>query len=81
MIFWYSILLSIVSELPFIVGMSSGLYAVGALLLNVRFVWMAWRLLRAPDKGPARALFWFSIVYLFLLFVWMLCDHLYQLMG
>ncbi|MCC5792650.1 MAG: protoheme IX farnesyltransferase [Legionellaceae bacterium] len=71
----YTVLLVAVTILPFAVGMSGGLYVIGALLLGGRFLQWSWRLYR--DKKPVIAMqtFRFSIVYLMVLFLLLLIDH------
>ncbi|HEV7915233.1 MAG TPA: heme o synthase, partial [Albitalea sp.] len=69
----YTVLLVLVTLLPFAIGMSDGLYLAGALLLGGRFLWFAWRLRR--DARLAMPTFRYSIVYLFALFAVLLLDH------
>ena len=45
-IFFYTILLVIVTTLPFLTGMSGALYLAGVTVLNLGFLWYAFRLLR-----------------------------------
>jgi heme o synthase len=71
----YTILLVIVSVLPTIVGMSSGWYGLGALLLGARFLMWAIRLYRTDEARVAMQTFRYSIVYLFVLFILLLVDH------
>lgn len=71
----YTILLLVVSVLPFAVGMSGWLYLVGALLLGSRFLYWAMVLYRTEESIVAMRTFRFSIVYLMLLFVFLLIDH------
>lgn len=71
----YTILLLIVSILPFIVGMSGLLYLVGALLLGIRFLYWSLCLYRTDKAIIALKTFRFSIVYLMALFVVLLVDH------
>ena len=71
----YTILLLVVSLLPFVVGMSGWLYFVGALLLGLRFLYWATVLYRSEQPIVAMRTFRFSIVYLMLLFVFLLIDH------
>lgn len=71
----YTILLWIVSLLPFLVGMSGWLYALGATLLGLRFLLWSITLLRSDDAVMAMRTFRFSIVYLMVLFVVLLTDH------
>ena len=71
----YTILLLVVSVLPFVVGMSGWLYLSGALLLGARFLYWAIVLYRTKEAVVAMRTFRFSIVYLMLLFVFLLIDH------
>ncbi|KTC84835.1 heme o synthase [Legionella brunensis] len=71
----YTILLLIVSILPFIVGMSGWLYLVGAILLGMRFMYWSVTLFRNEQLTIAMRTFRFSIVYLMMLFVFLLVDH------
>ncbi|MBA2648259.1 MAG: protoheme IX farnesyltransferase [Legionella sp.] len=74
-IYLYTILLVVVSILPFIVGMSSYFYLIGALTLGGRFLYWAHTLYKAEKLTVAMQTFKFSIVYLMLLFVFLLIDH------
>lgn len=74
-IYLYTILLVVVSVMPFIIGMSGWFYLVGALLLGVRFLVWAHVLYRTEKAVVAMQTFRFSIVYLLLLFVFLLLDH------
>jgi heme o synthase len=78
MIFLYSILLLIVSELPLLVGMSGIGYGLVALGLGGRFIYDAKKLTKTDDPKTAFQLFRFSIVYLLLLFVAILIDHVWR---
>ncbi len=69
----YTALLVAVSTVPFLIGMSGGLYLAGATLLGARFMHFAWRLRREP--GLAMPTFRYSIAYLFGLFALLLLDH------
>lgn len=71
----YTILLLVVSVLPFAVGLSGRFYLVGALLLGARFMYWAVRLYRSEQAIVAMRTFRFSIIYLMLLFVFLLIDH------
>ncbi len=71
----YTILLLVVSVLPFVVGMSGWFYLVGALLLGARFMYWSVVLYRTTVARVAMQTFRFSIVYLMLLFVFLLVDH------
>lgn len=71
----YTLLLCLVSLLPFLIGMSGPLYLAGAVLLGGRFLWYAIRLFRTRDDRLAMPAFGFSIVYLFGLFAVLMVDH------
>jgi protoheme IX farnesyltransferase len=71
----YTILLVVVSVLPFAVSMSGWLYLVGALLLGARFLYWTIILYRSEQSIVAMRTFRFSIIYLMLLFVFLLIDH------
>ena len=71
----YTLMLLAASLLPFVTGMSGGIYLLGALALGLRFVWYAIRLLRGDDRRVALNTFKYSITYLMALFVVLLVDH------
>ncbi|CAM4455852.1 MAG: Protoheme IX farnesyltransferase [Legionella sp.] len=74
-VYLYTILLLVVSVLPFVVGMSGLFYLAGALVLGGRFLFWAHKLYRTDKPVVAMQTFRFSIVYLMLLFVFLLVDH------
>ena len=71
----YTLMLLAVSLLPFVTGMSGGIYLIGALALGLRFVQYAVRLFRGDDRRVALNTFKYSITYLMALFVVLLVDH------
>ncbi|MGB6241483.1 MAG: heme o synthase [Castellaniella sp.] len=71
----YSIALFAASLLPYVIRMSGPAYLAAACLLSGRFVWQAWMLYRNYSDARARKLFWYSILYLALLFAALLLDH------
>jgi protoheme IX farnesyltransferase len=71
----YTMLLLVVTLLPFIIGMSGWFYLVGASLLGGRFLYWAIKLYRSEEALVAMRTFRFSIVYLMVLFVFLLIDH------
>jgi protoheme IX farnesyltransferase len=74
-VLFYTVLLSVITLLPYMTGMSGLIYLVAALLLNGRFLWLAIALKFAPrDEQPMR-MFRFSITYLMWLFLALLLDH------
>jgi protoheme IX farnesyltransferase len=60
-----------VSELPFLNGLTTGIYAVGALVLGVAQLTLAVAFARRRTEANARALFFGSITYLPLLWILM----------
>jgi protoheme IX farnesyltransferase len=72
----YSILLVVLTLLPFTFGMFSGAYLIVALLLGFRFLHLAWSLWQDTDKATSRKLYKYSQRYLALLFLAMALDRL-----
>ncbi|MDH4049373.1 MAG: heme o synthase [Gammaproteobacteria bacterium] len=71
----YTILLVLITILPYLSGMSGLIYLLAALLLGGVFLWYAIRLkLDSSVELPMRV-FWFSINYLMILFAALLVDH------
>ncbi|MCW4455998.1 heme o synthase [Flavobacterium sp. MXW15] len=71
----YSVVLALVTLLPVAVGMSGLFYLGGALVLNVVFLWFAWRMQDPPDEAFSMRMFGYSVVYLMALFAFLLVDH------
>jgi protoheme IX farnesyltransferase len=71
----YTCLLIAVTMMPFVVGMSGGIYLIGALLLDAGFLYWAIRLKFGDDPKVPMKTFWYSIIYLMFLFVVLLLDH------
>ncbi|MGB0133890.1 heme o synthase [Dokdonella sp.] len=74
-ILFYTVLLLVVTVLPYIAGMSGVFYLGGALVLGLVFLWYAIRLLKPPSELFAMQVFSYSIVYLMALFAFLLADH------
>jgi len=74
-ILFYTILLVIVTTLPYLTGMSGLLYLAGVTVLNLGFLWYAFRLLRDNDERLPMQTFGYSIIYLMVLFAFLLSDH------
>jgi heme o synthase len=71
----YTVILCVVTLLPYMTGMSGLIYLGAALLLDARFLWHAIALkLARRDEQPMR-MFRFSITYLMWLFLALLLDH------
>jgi len=80
----YTLLLLPVSLIPYLLGATGLLYAVGAAVLGLAFIASAVRVMREPDAADdqaARAMFKFSLLYLFLIFALLLADILLGLGG
>jgi protoheme IX farnesyltransferase len=73
----YTILLSCVTLLPYVINMSGMIYFVGVMLANAGFLFHAIRLYFSDNKQYAIGTFWYSIYYLGILFVLLLVDHYY----
>ena len=74
-IFFYTVLLVIVTTMPFLTGLSGPLYLAGVSVLNLGFLWYAFRLLRENDERLPMQTFGYSIIYLMVLFAFLLTDH------
>ncbi|MGC8477515.1 MAG: heme o synthase [Acetobacteraceae bacterium] len=81
----YTLVLTLVSLLPWVMGFSGPVYAGVAMLLDIGFLVSALRVLRDPqdasgrsltNDAPARAAFRFSLAYLFLIFCALAVDQL-----
>ncbi|PTE11605.1 heme o synthase [Mesorhizobium helmanticense] len=72
----YSLLLAPVAVLPWAFGFASGFYGIVSAALGAGFIWHAWKLLVFPDQETkfAKALFAYSIFYLFAIFAMLLAD-------
>ncbi|WP_313171082.1 heme o synthase [Stenotrophomonas sp.] len=71
----YSVVLAVVTLLPAAIGMSGMFYLGGATVLNIVFLWYAWKMQNPPDEMFNMKMFGYSIVYLMALFAFLLVDH------
>ena len=71
----YTILLIVVSMLPYLTGMAGVLYLLGAVLLGGGFLYYALRLKFVENGEVAMKTFSYSITYLIVLFSFLLVDH------
>jgi len=71
----YTVLLGVVTVLPYLVGMSGLFYLGGAVVLGSVFLWYAWHLMHPPNEVFAMRVFNYSVVYLMALFGFLLVDH------
>ena len=71
----YTVLLIIVTLMPYLTGMSGWLYLLGAVVLGAGFLYWALVLMFSDKPNLGMATFKYSIVYLLALFAIMLVDH------
>ncbi len=71
----YTILLVIVTIMPFVVMMSGTIYLAGAITLGAGFVFYSVKLYRSDGDQFAMKTFGYSIFYLSALFAFLLLDH------
>ena len=71
----YTIILFIVSLLPYVVLMSGIIYLVSALILSSLFLYYSVNLYFSKNDEDAMNTFQFSIYYIFLIFLALLVDH------
>lgn len=71
----YTILLTLVTLMPYVTGMSGLLYLAAALVLNAVFIYYALALKITAREGLPMRVFKFSVTYLMWLFAALLVDH------
>ena len=71
----YTIILFLVSLFPYIVLMSGTIYLTSAIILSSLFLFYSIRLYLSDDDKYAMQTFWFSIYYIFLIFIALIIDH------
>lgn len=76
----YTVLLVIVTTLPYLTHMSGVIYLAGVSVLNLGFLWYAMRMMISKDILLPMYTFAFSITYLMVLFVFLLVDHYMNLL-
>jgi protoheme IX farnesyltransferase len=74
-VFLYTILLCLVSLLPYLTGMSGLVYLAGAVGLGGGFLYRAWLLKKDANHRIAMKTFSYSLVYLVGIFSFLLVDH------
>jgi protoheme IX farnesyltransferase len=81
----YAVLLAASGVLPAVLGMATAVYGVVAAVLGALFVALAWQVFRMPAEDaamrPARRLFAYSMLYLFLLFAILLAERGFTAAG
>jgi protoheme IX farnesyltransferase len=75
----YTIILFLVTLIPFVMGMSGLIYLLGAVLLGAGFLYYAVKLYRGYSDALARSTFKFSVNYLMILFAVLLVDHYFRI--
>jgi protoheme IX farnesyltransferase len=85
-IWWYTVLLTPIAIAPWAIGGTSWIYGSVAVVLSALFLVLAWpvgaRMKSAEDKMlPEKALFKYSIVYLFVLFAALVADRVAAYQG
>ncbi len=71
----YTLILFIVSLLPYLTGMSGMTYLFGAVALGVGFLYFTIRLLKTDETAAAMRTFSYSVWYLTGIFACLLADH------
>ena len=71
----YTVIMFLITLLPFATKLSGPLYLLGAVVLGGGFLYWAIELMRGRNPNAAMETFKYSIVYLMALFVVMLVDH------
>lgn len=71
----YTVLLFIVTMLPYLTGMGALIYLVSTLILNSVFLFYVIKMMRVKDNKTAMQTFWYSIVYITAIFAALLFDH------
>ncbi len=75
----YTVLLLIVTLLPYLTGMSGLIYLFTALILGFGFIYFAIKMMRHTDNKTAMKTFFYSINYLMIMFAALLIDHYFPL--
>jgi len=73
----YTIILLLITLMPYLSGMSGMIYLAVAMLLGGRFLWYALQLKTDDTSKLPMKMFRFSITYLMILFAALLLDHYY----
>ncbi len=74
-VFLYTVLLVLVSTIPWLIGANSWGYLIAALVLGAGYLTHSWKLWRGKTPGAPMATFRYSLLYLGLLFAALLLDH------
>ncbi len=71
----YTVLLLLVTLLPYLTGMSGLIYLIPAVLLGLGFIYFAILMMYRKDNRTAMKTFGYSIIYLMIMFSVLLIDH------
>ena len=75
----YTVLLFLVSMLPYLTGMSGLIYLSITLIINSVFLYLVVVMMRIKDTKTAMQTFWYSIIYITIIFAALLLDHYIRL--
>ncbi len=75
----YTFLLFASSLLPYVVEMSGLIYAIGATILGIGFIYYSSVLMFTTKPNAAIKTFRYSIIYLFILFILLMVDHFFKI--
>jgi heme o synthase len=78
-IIWFSLLLILITFLPFILHVTGLIYLIGAVLLGIQLFQMSIHLLRKGTKSAAKKMYLYTLLYLALLFLSMAIDKIWFL--
>lgn len=81
LVWYYTVLLALVTLMPFLIGMSGVIYLAGASVFALLFMKEAWVLRSSNREGQAMRTFGFSLVYLLGLFMALLLDRAWYLLS
>ncbi|MGZ5068742.1 MAG: heme o synthase [Methylobacter sp.] len=74
----YSLLLFIVTLLPYLTGMSGLIYLGAVVPLGLGFIYFAILMMRRKDDKTAMRTFFYSLMYLTVVFIALLVDHYFR---
>ncbi|GAB4170451.1 MAG: heme o synthase [Wenzhouxiangellaceae bacterium] len=80
-ILFYTVMLVLVTLLPYLTGMSGLPYLAGVLVLDLGFLGYSVALLRRGGEKLAMSMFHYSVLYLMALFALLLIDHYLAFQG
>jgi heme o synthase len=75
----YTILMVMISLMPYLINLCGGIYLVGALILGAVFIYKSIRLYKNASPQVAMNTFYYSIFYLMTMFFLLLIDHYYHI--